>query len=142
MKYLAIDYGTTKMGLATADSEMKMAIPRPMFFYKKIEQAINNIKELTKQEGIDKIIIGLPLSLNSQETEISQKIRNFAEILKKEVDISIDFENEILSTQEAVSNQESFLGKIKTRSFKFKINPKNLDSQSAAIILQSYLNKK
>lgn len=142
MRYLGVDYGTRKIGLATADSELKVAIPLSPIFYNTLDQAINLIGEIANQEGVGKIIIGLPLSFTSQETNISGEIRNFAEILKTSIDVPIDFENEILSTQEAVSHQESLLGKIKTRSSKFKIDPKNLDSQAAAIILESYLNRK
>jgi len=138
MRFLAIDYGSRKVGLATADSELKIAVPRPAFYYNQREELLAHIKKFVSEEEIDQIVIGLPLSLSFQETQISRETREFAEQLKGEFSVAIVFENEVMSTKEAEAQKSVIFRKIKTRSPKKQID---LDSQAAAIILDSYLQR-
>lgn len=138
MRFLGIDYGSKKIGLATADSELKIAVPRPAIYYSDRQKLLEEIKKIVEKEGIGKIVVGLPLSFSFQETTISGEVRGFVEELKKNVAVAIEFENEILSSKEAESERSAVFRKIKSRSPKKEID---LDSQAAAIILDSYLKK-
>lgn len=140
MRYLGIDYGKKKVGLATADSELKMAIPQPAIYYSKESELISKIKKIIEEESIGLVVVGLPLSLNFQETTISQEVREFIQKLKNILSISIVFENELLSSKQAAANHDYFFNQNKGRSPK-KAEKIDLDSQAAAIILDSYLVK-
>ncbi|MBU2082113.1 Holliday junction resolvase RuvX [Patescibacteria group bacterium] len=123
MKILGVDYGLKWIGLAMSDDENKMAFP--------CETLENNFKlfgrlnELIKKESIYKVIIGLPLNKNMKSTAQTTEVENWAEKLIKEVDLPIEFENEILTTKAAD-----------------KSGAKNIHSAAAAILLQSYLDRK
>lgn len=138
MRFLGIDYGSKKIGLATADSELKIAVPRPAIYYSDRQKLLEEIKKIVEKEGIGKIVVGLPLSFSFQETTISGEVRGFAEELKKNVAVAIEFENEILSSKEAESERSAILRKIKSRAPQKQVD---LDSQAAAIILESYLSR-
>ncbi len=123
MKILGVDYGLKWIGIAMSDDENKMAFP--------CETLENNFKlfgrlnELIKKENIYKVIIGLPLNKNMKPTAQTTEVENWAEKLIKEVDLPIEFENEILTTKAAD-----------------KSGAKNIHSAAAAILLQSYLDRK
>jgi len=123
MKILGVDYGSKWIGLAMSDDENKMAFP--------CETLENNFKlfgrlnELIKKENIYKVIIGLPLNKNMKPTAQTIEVENWAERLIKEVDLPIEFENEILTTKAAALS-----------------GARDNHSAAAAILLQSYLDRK
>lgn len=125
MKYLGIDYGDRRIGAAVSDEEGKIAFPLLQFTNKGFDLAARQIKKIIKKEEIAKVVIGLPVSLRGQETKQTKKTRKFAEKLKKAISISVEFENEMLTTKIARENSAK----------------KSIDSSAAAIILQSYLDR-
>ncbi len=123
MKVLGVDYGKKWMGLAISDDERKMAFP-----YETLEnnfKLFSRLNEIIKKESIYKIVIGLPLNKKMKATSQTTEVENWAEKLIREVDSPIDFENEI------------FTSKIADR-----YDAKNQHSAAAAILLQSYLDRK
>ncbi|MEK7541614.1 MAG: Holliday junction resolvase RuvX [Patescibacteria group bacterium] len=127
MRYLGIDYGKARIGAATADEETGIAIPRGIIRREDDAQAIAEIRILARKEGIEKIVVGLPLAMDGAETEMSRAARAFAEKLSVVSAVPVAFENEMLTTRMA-----GHAGVAKDL----------IDASSAAIILQSYLDKK
>ena len=123
MKILGIDYGSKWIGIAITDSGNKLAFPCETF--ENNFRFFTRLNELIKREDIYKIIIGLPLNKNMKPTVQTTEVENWAEKLIKEVDLPIEFENEILTTKAAD-----------------KSNAQNKHSAAAAILLQSYLDRK
>ncbi|MDO8561107.1 MAG: Holliday junction resolvase RuvX [bacterium] len=124
MRYLGIDYGKKRTGLSISDEGGSIAFP-----HKTIpgsEKLITALKETIEKEKIGKIIIGLPIPFGGGESKQLLEVKKFASLLKKEINLPIEFENEVLTTKMAVRNG---------------ISAENLDKASAAIILQSYLDK-
>ncbi|MBD3360155.1 MAG: Holliday junction resolvase RuvX [Candidatus Buchananbacteria bacterium] len=127
MKYLGIDYGDKKIGLAIADSETKIASPYKILTNSK--DILSKISEICQEEDIDKIIIGLPLTLKSSTSKQTKIVLNFIDKLKKIIDLPIIEQDERLSS-----------GYAKELIKQMKI--KHLDDDVAAmIILQSYLDE-
>jgi len=123
MKVLGVDYGKKWVGMAISDDERKMAFP-----YETLEnnfKLFSRLNEIIKKEGVYKIIIGLPLNKKMKATNQTTEVENWAEKLIKEVDLPIDFENEIFTSKVAD-----------------KYEAKNRHSAAAAILLQSYLDRK
>ena len=123
MRYLGIDHGGKHIGIAISDPEGKIAFPRKTLSAK---NAIKEIKSLIKKEGIEKVIVGLPLSLENKETLQTKVVRKFAEKLHFFLTIPMEFENEIFSTRLAEE---------------VRVKKENTDATAAAIILQSFLDK-
>ena len=123
MKILGIDYGLKWIGVAITDEGNKMAFPCETF--ENNFKLFTRLNELIKRENIYKIIIGLPLNKNMKPTNQTAEVENWAERLIKEVDLPIEFENEVLTTKAAVQS-----------------GAQNKHSAAAAILLQSYLDRK
>ncbi len=129
-KYLALDYGASKIGLALADSEVRIA-----FAYSTLDNDRHFMEVLGKiieLEEIDKIIMGT-LGMAGAKQKKSFEAEEIGEKIKKELEIDIVYQEEMFSTKMAQSNlKEKGMKKIK-----------QWDNQEAAkIILQSWLDKK
>lgn len=133
---LGIDYGTKRIGLAIADESLKLPLLLKPIEYSEseVESVFKKIKKICDENKISLIILGLPLSFNFKETPICEKIKKFGETLGKYTQRKVLYQNEILTTDEAIKIQESFDVK---RKRKYR-SGSNLDSQSAALILESY----
>lgn len=129
MKYLGIDYGEKRIGVAVSDGDGKIAFPKYVEVASGPERFMivaRNLKKIIDAEQIDVIIVGLPLGFSMQETEMTKKAKEFGEFLKKELNIEIIFQNEVLSTAEVEKSGGAREGMI--------------DASSAALILQSFLD--
>ena len=127
MRYLGIDYGMRRIGLATADGDTRIAVPQSALKCKNDAQAIDEITSVVKKEEIEKIIIGLPLGLDGRKSEMSAQAISFGEKLRAASGLPVEFENEMLTSR--MAHDAGMRGS-------------NIDASSAAIILQSYLDKK
>ena len=136
MKYLGIDFGTKRVGLAISDENATFAFPKETL--KNDENLISNLKNIIESEKIEAIVIGESLDVEGLENKVNQDIKNFIEILNKEFNLPIEKEKEFFSSFEAHGR----LGKESMNDRKTKIEKGNdLDSKAAAIILQRYLDK-
>lgn len=124
MKYLGIDYGTKRVGLATAPDGGTMAFPLRVIPATK--NLIDDVVALCMTEKIDTIVIGESMNFQNQHNAIMKKITPFAEELKTRTGIPVVFMNEALSSREAMHLQGD--------------NSEN-DASAAAIVLQSYLDR-
>jgi len=134
-KILAIDYGEKKFGFAISDSKQKMSFPLKILLRKGLKKDIDNIAKLVKQRKIKKIVLGNPLNFEGEESKMSKKVKNFAEELKKELDIEICLYDERFSTIGA----ENLLRKYGFDNRKMKGKK---DSIASSLILSSYLQHK
>mgnify|MGYP001610478680 CR=1 FL=1 len=124
MRYLGIDYGTKKIGIALSDSECRIATPKEVF--KNDKNLIENIKKMTKENLVNEIIIGESLDYKGKHNPLMKKILPFKKKLEEEIGLPVIFEPEFMSSIQA----ERVQGKIE-----------KLDASAASIILQSYLDK-
>ena len=85
-KYLAIDYGDRRVGLAVSDFDKQVAFPRDFLEYKSIKGLLNQIKSFCDEEQIVKVIIGLPIEMDGTMGDRVIKTYEFADRLKKAID--------------------------------------------------------
>ena len=133
MKYLAIDYGNKRTGLATCDPDETITTPLTMLMTGR--DLPNKIAEIIKTENIDAVVIGLPLNMDGSEGFQAKRVRQFAEQLQKQLNITIHFQDERLSTFGA---QE----KLEQTDLSKKNKSDRLDAAAAAQILQDFLENK
>ena len=133
-KYLAVDYGDVRSGLAECDASGLIASG----IYTVSEGGMRNtalrVKKEAEQRGCVRIIIGLPKNMDGSEGAKVDTVRAFADILREITDIEIDFCDERMSTMLA----HRFLDTSLTYGKKRK---QVVDALSAELILQSYLDK-
>lgn len=119
--YLGVDFGKAKIGLAVADSETRIAFSFGML--KNDKELMKNLANIIEKKGIRKIVVG----------NAGEETRDFAAMLEKELNIPVEFQNELFSTQQAERN---LIEKGAKRIKRFD------DQEAARIILQSWLDKK
>lgn len=123
MNYLAIDYGSKRIGLAVATE----GIIEPILPIKNDTKLFENLNKIIFNYQIEKIYVGI------SEGEFAKETKKFVEKLTSMVKLSVE------TTEEAVSTIEA--GKIFLDNRKKKKNyKKNIDSISAAVILRRVIN--
>jgi putative Holliday junction resolvase len=124
MKYLGIDYGTKRIGIAISDDGGEFAFPKGILNAK---TSIQEIAALCLKEDIKAIVIGKSVASNGIENDIVPQTEAFKEKLVKEVSLPIHFQQESFSTVEA---------------HRYQITAGHRDDSAAAIILQRFLDTK
>lgn len=134
MKYLGIDYGTKRIGLATGSDETRVAFPHSVV--PAGPAALATIDALCKQEGIDALVVGESRDLAGNPNAVMEAIDEFARDLGELTGLPVHFEREFFTSALAA---RQFAPEEKSR----KANPAhaNLDASAAALILQSFLDK-
>ena len=133
-KYLAVDYGDVRTGLAECDISGSLASGIGTVKPGGMRNTAVLVADEAKKRGCKKIIVGLPKNMDGTEGDRAKTIRAFADILSELTDIPIDFSDERMSTMVAYR----FLGETGTYGKKRK---DVVDTLSAEIILQSYLDR-
>lgn len=131
-KILAIDYGTRRVGLALSDDEQQWAFGRGIVTVASDVEAIAAIDVILKKEEVEKIVLGLPLTLAGEEDgKMATKIQDFASTLEEATGVSVDFEDERLSSEAAHTLAHDAGKKSKAP----------VDEQTAILLLESYLQR-
>lgn len=129
MRYLGIDYGTKKIGLALSDEAGTMGFPHGILPNDSV--ALDALVELIREQHVEAIVMGESLNFSGAENPVAKEARAFAERLTEATGIRVALEPEILTTQEARRDYE---GVHQARSG-------NVDDSAAALILTSYLSR-
>ncbi len=125
MRHLGIDYGAKRVGLAVSDEGSTIAFPYSILDNTK--GLVGEIKTICAHEDVETIVIGESVDYKGAPNLIKKEIDRFIALLHAAVNIPIMEEREFLSTQQA-------------RFYQTK--RKRVDDSAAAIILQSYLDRK
>ncbi|MAQ73720.1 MAG: Holliday junction resolvase RuvX [Candidatus Marinimicrobia bacterium] len=133
-RFLAIDFGEKRIGLALSDPMKIIAKPFKTIFYSNQNDLINKIALIIKDEKIEKIILGLPKGLKGNNTSQTNIVIEFYKYIKDKIDTPIVMEDERLSSVSA--KKSLILQDIKTGH-----NKALIDETAAAIFLQLYLDK-
>jgi putative Holliday junction resolvase len=137
MRLLGIDWGSKRIGIAISDplgitAQGVAVIGRGENF----EADIREIKKIIKKyDGIDEIVVGFPKTLKGEVGPAAEKVTSFIEALKKEFKLNIVAWDERLST--AMTERAMIEAGLKREKRKELI-----DQSAAAVILQSYLDRK
>ncbi len=130
MRYLAIDYGAKRTGLAICDAGERLVSPLAVLQGQK--GLIEKIRQVVAAENIEAIVLGLPLNMDGSEGPQAQRVRTFAGQLRQQVGIPVHFQDERLSSFGAEEKlQEIGLSRGKRQE--------RLDALAAAEILQTFL---
>lgn len=133
-KYIGIDYGKKRTGISISDYDKIISFPLETV---DTSNLINFLKDLTKKEKIEKIIIGKPLKLNNKIHALENEIVDFIESINIAFpNISIHRVDERFTSK--ISNK--ILNQLETKK-KIRMDKSIIDKISASLILESYLIK-
>lgn len=130
MSILSIDWGTKHVGLAISYAGV---------FGKELTVLANNatlideLKRILNEHEVDTIVLGLPKNHDGSEAPIARNVRSFATKLKRQFKLPVMFENEHLTSKEAVRLLSPEHGR--------RVDPADprIDAASAKLILEQYL---
>ena len=134
MRVLGLDIGERRIGVALSDPEGIIAIALTVIERESEDAALKQLIALARENEVERIVIGLPRSLDGSLGKQAQAVQMFAKSLARRTELPVVTWDERLSTVAA----ERMLAEAGVRRGKRK---KRLDSTAAALILQGYLDR-
>ncbi|MCP4567821.1 MAG: Holliday junction resolvase RuvX [FCB group bacterium] len=134
-RFLGFDPGGRRFGVAVSDPGGLIARPVKTLIVTGRDDALRQVMELIVEYEPVGIVIGKPLGLAGGSSEMSKEVDKFADKLRKLCSIPIFLEDERLSSRQAEAVLHAHGKKIKG-------NKAKIDRISAAIILQSFLDRR
>ncbi|MDP6935997.1 MAG: Holliday junction resolvase RuvX [Candidatus Marinimicrobia bacterium] len=134
-RYLGVDYGERRIGLALSDPLGIIAKPFTIIDSQKESHPQNKIAAIASENEVIGIVVGIPYTLKGTESPQTIKVQNFIESLKQSTNTKIIGVDERLSS---VSAEKALI----EQGVKTGHNKGRIDETAAAIILQEYLDSK
>ena len=125
MRLLGIDYGEKRIGIALSDERGSIASPLSVIENKR--EALAKIVGICQKESVTAIVLGESKDYKGNDNAIMGAVRIFSEDLKEKTGLPVYLEPEFMTSAQAVRIQGE---------------KKDVDASAAAIILQSYIDKK
>ena len=132
MRYLAIDYGTKRTGLAICDPTETIVSPLAVVQSKK--GLVEKISELIETESIGAIVLGLPLNMDDSQGPQAKLVLKFAEQLGNALKIPVHLQDERLSSFAAE-------GKLSSANLTRARREERIDAVAAAEILGAFFER-
>ena len=132
MKYLGIDYGTKRIGLAVSDDTGSLAFPFTTLAAG--ADAVSALATIVQKEKIEKIVLGESRNFQNQPNAVMEDIEQFKRDIEELCALPVVYEKEFF-TSSAAARQFTPDGSRKEHPSQDK-----LDASAAALILQSYLD--
>lgn len=144
---LALDYGRARIGLAIADAETQL--PRPLATLERVNrnEDMRRLRELARDHGVKKIIVGLPLRLDGTRGEMAEQAERFAQRAAKQIGVPVEMADERLTSWEAERLMEEEFGRAsrsiaKSKTASAMAGGASVDAVAAAVILREYFERR
>jgi putative Holliday junction resolvase len=125
-RYLGIDYGSSRVGLAIADGDVKLAAPLGTV------APADLVAKIAAEGPFEAVIVGLPRSLDGRDTPQTLAVRRFCDdVLWRKLKIEPIFQDEA-GTSSVAEDRLKASGRPYAKG--------DIDAEAAAIILQDYLD--
>ncbi len=135
MKYLGIDYGRKRIGLAISDFTAMISMPFDVIHVRSKRETIDAIREVCEEKEVECIVLGLPLNMDGSRGEMAEEASSFAEALRSAMNVEVLEWDERLSSAFA---EKALLENDMSRSYRKTVK----DKIAAQSILQSYLDSR
>ncbi len=130
MRVLALDYGSARCGCALSDPTGTIVSPIEVVQRPATKRGFARLRELVREREVERVVVGLPLSLDGGDTAQTRETRAFAEELALRLggDVPVEMHDERFTTRIA-QRMEGAGGRSRTAE----------DSRAAAHLLESWL---
>ncbi len=135
MRSLGLDVGDKRIGVALSDPGGILASPVTIINRRDESQDIEAIIDIISQRQVERIVVGLPFSMDGSIGQQAEKVKAFTQELSSRTDVPVEFRDERLTTVSARRLMRA------TRSKKAMKTAQD-DAVAAAIILQDYLDER
>lgn len=125
--FLALDVGKKRIGLAMADSQVRIAVP--FGWVANDERIMEELAEIMLRHDISLVVVGYPRNQSGEPTQQTEFVVDFVRRLGQlDIDAEIAYQDESLTSVQA---EQRLAGKVKDKG--------DIDAEAASIILQDYL---
>ncbi|QJU11076.1 Holliday junction resolvase RuvX [Candidatus Saccharibacteria bacterium oral taxon 488] len=125
--FLALDVGEKRIGLAMADSQVRIAVP--FGWVANDERVMEELAEIMLRHDISLVVVGYPRNQSGEPTQQTEFVVDFVRRLSQlDINAEIAYQDESLTSVQA---EQRLAGKIKDKG--------DIDAEAASIILQDYL---
>ena len=127
MRVLALDYGSARCGCAVSDPSGTIVTPIAAISRPASKRGLALLRQLVHERGVERVVVGLPLSLQGADTDQTRETRAFADQLARRLgeEIPVEMHDERFTTRLA----QRMPGTFSTSE----------DSRAAAHLLESWL---
>ena len=133
-RIFGIDFGLSKVGISISDPNKFISFPLKVIRYNKIDELLEEITTLSKNNNVNTIVLGYPLSMNFEKNDMTKRIDMFKDNLE-ELGFKVFLQDERLSSESAKRIMID-------EKIKIGHNKEKVDLIASTIILQSFLDKK
>lgn len=142
MKFLGIDYGTKRIGIAISDENGVLAFPKEIVLND--VGTLKRLREIIEEEKIEELVIGESVDFSGKLNALSARIEVFILELTEEFNLPIHKQKEFLTSVEARkgTNTKVNMSPSQAHSKVKQIKSGRIDASAAALILQRYLDKR
>jgi len=130
-KVLGLDVGTKGIGVAKGYIENHMAFPVCTLTRRSVKKDVVELVQICTREGIDHLVVGLPLLLDGTEGRSARLARQVGDALALETGLKVDYEDERDSSKEAAT-------KLRAAGKKARKHKAMIDQQAAIVILERW----
>jgi len=133
MRVLALDYGSARCGCALSDPTGTIVTPVEVVARPATKRGFARLRELVRERGVERVIVGLPLSLDGSDTEQTRETRAFASELSRRLGegVPVEMHDERFTTRLAQRMHGAGAEGTAPRASE--------DSRAAAHLLESWL---
>ncbi len=141
MRFLGIDYGTKRIGVAISDENGSLAFPKEIVLND--VSTFKKIGEIIKKEKIGEIVVGESVDFSGKLNVLSGRIEVFILELKEKFKLPVHKQKEFLTSVEArkMGSSKKDFNQAQSHSKVKQIKSGRVDASAAALILQRYLDK-
>jgi putative transcription antitermination factor YqgF len=123
MRIVALDHGAARCGVAVSDPTGTLATPLAAVERPDTKRGLAALARLVEDQGAERVLVGLPLTMSGEEGEQAERARTFAERLERRISVPVELHDERLTTR--LAERTGGEG--------------DADSRAAAHLLDSYL---
>lgn len=124
MRFMGIDYGTKRVGIALSDVEGKVGFPHGVFAND--SELLGKVAALAHEKGVEAFVVGESKNNSGKDNEVMARARQFTDVLGRMTHIPVFFESEQFTSQQ-VRKEMDHKGEV--------------DAEAAAIILNSHIER-
>ena len=141
VRFLGIDYGTKRIGVAISDEEGVLAFPKEIV--PNDSDSFKKLAEIIRTENVSDIVVGESVDFSGHLNVLSARIEIFIGELKDKFKLPVHKQKEFLTSVEARRSKDGkgSLNQSQSHSKIKQIKSGRIDASAAALILQRYLDK-
>ncbi len=139
MRTLGLDYGSARCGCAVADPTGTLVTPLEAISRPATRRGMDALAALVAEREVQRVVVGLPLSLSGEDTEQTRETREFAARLAQRLSAETSEAGEAVPVELHDERFTTRLAQQRMRAHPPATTPE--DSRAAAVMLESWLSR-